>query len=511
MREEKITFAQWCKEKGIFEPLEKWDNNKNETTPDSISQWDTNKYWFKCCNNPEHESRLIKPGTIRKSNNISNALKCKECASFYQWCKDNDEQVLLDTFDYERNGDIDLKVLGAQSNKKYWFKCPRGIHGSYERTISVLTRKNKTTHHCPACSSIGQYIIDEYGEDGYDKIISDKNEIDPFTVSCNSDVKLWFKCTENENHPDYYHEAKVHYKGVRCPYCNGNKVCEENSAAKKFPKLLELWSNKNKKTPYDYVSGSECNVWIKCENGIHEDYKRQISNLKTTGIGCPKCKNRQSTIDKIEEMIGQKYGRLTIVGMDIEDYDKNYGKYLGARVFCQCDCGSPVKSIYLSHVTSGKIISCGCYHSEITSGENNHNWKGGITPEIRAARTSTEYIHFHKAALEKDWYTCQCCGKKSDGTKGNMHIHHILPFNEYKELRFDPSNGMALCFDCHDVKSDVGFHHIYGTHNNTPEQLEEYINNRRKDLGIEGGFKLQDYYNKDSSIQKDSIVISQNN
>ena len=259
MREEKITFAQWCKEKGIFEPLEKWDNNKNETSPDSIAQWDTNKYWFKCCNNPEHESRLIKPGTIRKSNNITNVLKCKECASFYQWCKDNDEQVLLDSFDYERNGDIDLKVLGAQSNKKYWFKCPRGIHGSYERTISVLTRKNKTTYNCPACSSIGQYIIDEYGEDGYDKIISDKNEIDPFTVLCNSDVKLWFKCTENKNHPDYYHEAKVHHKGVGCPKC-AEETMESKLESKVKSYCIELGYNINTEracsiVPINYKTG----------------------------------------------------------------------------------------------------------------------------------------------------------------------------------------------------------------------------------------------------------------
>lgn len=362
--------------------------------------------------------------------------------------------------------------------------------------------------------TFGEWCDKTYTLEKKKKVISDKNSDDIFLLPTTSEHKIILRCGRSpKNHPEYERSIKelVRNKTGRCPYCSRKNMPIENTLAYAVPEVYEYWSDRNEKSPKEYAQTSEKKVWFKCENGIHEDYERKISNMRSYGFKCPKCVTRDAAIKNINSMIGQKYGRLTIVGMDIEDYDKNYGKYLGVRVFCQCDCGSPVKSIYLSHVTSGKIISCGCYHSEITSGENNHNWKGGITPEIRAARTSTEYIHFHKAALEKDWYTCQCCGKKSDGTKGNMHVHHILPFNEYKELRFDPSNGMALCFDCHDVKSDVGFHHIYGTHNNTPEQLEEYINNRRKDIGIEGSFKLQDYYDKDSSIQKDSIVISQNN
>ena len=39
------------------------------------------------------------------------------------------------------------------------------------------------------------------------------------------------------------------------------------------------------------------------------------------------------------------------------------------------------------------------------------------------------------------------------------------------------------------------FYYQYGTRNNTPKQLEEYINNRRKELNINKPFKMINYLN----------------
>lgn len=42
---------------------------------------------------------------------------------------------------------------------------------------------------------------------------------------------------------------------------------------------------------------------------------------------------------------------------------------------------------------------------------------------------------------------------------------------------------------------------IYGTHNNTPEQFQEYANNRRKQLGINIPFNIYDYMGSDFTEQ----------
>ena len=49
--------------------------------------------------------------------------------SFESWCLDNDRKDLLERWDYELNSKSPLEV-SYQSNNKYFFKCPRGIHKS---------------------------------------------------------------------------------------------------------------------------------------------------------------------------------------------------------------------------------------------------------------------------------------------------------------------------------------------------------------------------------------------
>src|SRR3990167_4958222 len=78
-------------------------------------------------------------------------------------------------------------------------------------------------------------------------------------------------------------------------------------------------------------------------------------------------------------------------------------------------------------------------------GENNPNWKGGITPINRAIRTSLEYKLWRSAIFERDNYTCQNCNTRG----GVLHADHIKPFAIYPEVRFAIDNGRTLCKSCH--------------------------------------------------------------
>lgn len=79
------------------------------------------------------------------------------------------------------------------------------------------------------------------------------------------------------------------------------------------------------------------------------------------------------------------------------------------------------------------------------SGEEHWNWQGGITPENRKIRTSTEYKKWRKDVFERDGFTCQLCGIKG----GELHADHILQFAYYPESRLDINNGRTLCKPCH--------------------------------------------------------------
>ena len=76
-------------------------------------------------------------------------------------------------------------------------------------------------------------------------------------------------------------------------------------------------------------------------------------------------------------------------------------------------------------------------------GENHPMYKGNRRARQNASRY--EYKKWHKLVLKSCDYTCQRCGKR--GVK--LEAHHIKAWASHPELRFDVSNGIALCEDCH--------------------------------------------------------------
>jgi len=58
-------------------------------------------------------------------------------------------------------------------------------------------------------------------------------------------------------------------------------------------------------------------------------------------------------------------------------------------------------------------------------------------------RNSREYFEWKSRVNVRDNFICQECGKK-----GN-EAHHKKSWRDFPELRFEISNGITLCLDCH--------------------------------------------------------------
>ena len=103
---------------------------------------------------------------------------------------------------------------------------------------------------------------------------------------------------------------------------------------------------------------------------------------------------------------------------------------------------------------------------------NNHNLieENRVLYENHSERDTPEYRQWVQNSLERDNYTCQCCGSSE-----NLEVHHILNYSDHKELRTDLDNSITLCQCCHSPMIGGSFHNIYGTRNNTQEQLDDYI------------------------------------
>jgi len=93
------------------------------------------------------------------------------------------------------------------------------------------------------------------------------------------------------------------------------------------------------------------------------------------------------------------------------------------------------------------------FTSERTTGQNNVNWKGGVTPENAKIRHSKRYVVWRTKVFERDNYTCQLCGKRGGG---ELNADHIKSFAVYPHLRFALKNGRTLCVACHRQTQNYG-------------------------------------------------------
>ena len=94
-------------------------------------------------------------------------------------------------------------------------------------------------------------------------------------------------------------------------------------------------------------------------------------------------------------------------------------------------------------------------------------------------RSTPEYHQWIQDSLERDNYTCQCCGSTE-----NLEVHHIFNYSQYKDLRTDLDNSITLCQCCHSPLIGGSFHNTYGTRNNTKEQLDEYLKIHKSSIAI---------------------------
>lgn len=102
------------------------------------------------------------------------------------------------------------------------------------------------------------------------------------------------------------------------------------------------------------------------------------------------------------------------------------------------------------------------------SNKNHWNWKGGVSgTERHRIMSGLEYKLWRKAVFLRDNFTCQKTGTKG----GKLEAHHINNFSDFPELRTSIENGITLSKKVHRE-----FHKIYGSSNNTKEQLIEFLN-----------------------------------
>ena len=178
------------------------------------------------------------------------------------------------------------------------------------RQISILTSNRNCNFICKQCNSIAQYILDNFPnkklEDVWDY---EKNgDLNPWEIFRGCSKKVWIKCQDKVYHESYEMTCNGFSGGRRCPYCShkSGKVHPKDSLGQYIAEdynrefLWNVWSVKNKKSPFEYTCNTDKKVWWKCENHKHEDYRRAICKSNRFEFRCPKCRNenKESVIEE---------------------------------------------------------------------------------------------------------------------------------------------------------------------------------------------------------------------
>ena len=242
---------------------------------------------------------------------------CQKCAtrsvykvSFSTWCVNNNRQDLLDRWDYELNTCKPTEI-GLGNEKSFYFKCPNGIHPSkIMQIVSIVNNRVKTI--CIQCNSFAQYLINLYGETALvDYWDFEKNTVNPWEIPHSWNKKVWLKCVEKDYHENYEISCNAFCSGHRCSYCSHQKIHPLDSLGALYPEILEIWSDKNKKSPYEYSAGTAQKAWFKCKNNTdHDDYYIQIKSAVSHKFRCPQCTQERSESilqEKVRTYITEEY------------------------------------------------------------------------------------------------------------------------------------------------------------------------------------------------------------
>jgi len=79
-------------------------------------------------------------------------------------------------------------------------------------------------------------------------------------------------------------------------------------------------------------------------------------------------------------------------------------------------------------------------------GVNHPLWKGN-SEERKHLMAQIEYKIWRSNVFSRDNWTCQTCGRRGI----YLEAHHIKSWQKYPELRFEVSNGVTLCKECHNL------------------------------------------------------------
>jgi very-short-patch-repair endonuclease len=239
------------------------------------------------------------------------------------------------------------------SNQKFIFDCDLCGH-EFNILLNNITHQNSW---CPYCVSkklcekkqCEMCLKKSFASHPKAKCWSNNNDVLPRNVFMSSHKKIIFDC-DICNH-EFTMKLDSIKKGRWCPYCNSNKLCNNEQCELCFNKSFAIhpkvkyWSNKNELSPRDATisSGLKCKFDCKCGH----EFSIRIANV-TNGQWCPYCSNPPQQLCCDEKCIlcyEKSFASHPKVKYFCDDIlPRNIFKSSGNKFLFKCNCGHYFKT-----------------------------------------------------------------------------------------------------------------------------------------------------------------------
>jgi hypothetical protein len=210
-----------------------------------------------------------------------------------------------------------------------------------------------------------------------------------------------------------------------------------------------------------------CKMRIEIMCGCKKSWFVTFKTLKNHGnFPCEVCSNRKTRLGMYNFEDAKRYVEIESNSGCKFLSDSYYGIYEIYDFLCPCGEKFSTKLSLFKHENHTLCDKCM---------KNRRRGKGKYINERDKFKFSEEYKQWRKCVFERDGYRCVCCGNNK-----YLVAHHIENFATFPEKRADVDNGITLCDGCHNFNKYGSFHYIYGSKNNNPQQLDEYIERYQK-------------------------------
>lgn len=210
----------------------------------------------------------------------------------------NTHPKISEQWHYQKNSPLKPENFTSMSNKKVWWKCPKGNDHQWQARIA----NRSLGTNCPMCS--GKKISKKNNLRVLNPLLANEwhpyknGNLKPEDFVLGSGTKVWWKC---HNGKDHEWKATINNrtkpKATGCPFCAGQKASKTSNLKVLNPTLAREWhpSKNGDFEPEKFRPSSNKKVWwLCCKNKDHE-WQASI-NIRNRGRGCPICKQLSSVL-----------------------------------------------------------------------------------------------------------------------------------------------------------------------------------------------------------------------